>query len=148
MWKGHEALTPKDGPLKLLPGYQPTTVLQMTPPAACTALALNSDWGLLAAGTAHGFTLFDYLQKKAVMSRCTLNPSDMTGTSDSGMSRRKTLKQSLRESFRRLRHKRSSPEEEAKKKEEKKGESSADAKKGYVSASCLQYKGSVSVSLF
>lgn len=28
----------------------------------------------VAAGTAHGFGLFDYAQKKEVTSRCTLNP--------------------------------------------------------------------------
>lgn len=33
----------------------------------------------LAAGTAHGFALFDYLQKKPVMSKCTLNPNGMHG---------------------------------------------------------------------
>lgn len=29
----------------------------------------------VSAGTAHGFALFDYIQKKAVMSKCTLNPN-------------------------------------------------------------------------
>ncbi|XP_014676770.1 PREDICTED: LOW QUALITY PROTEIN: lethal(2) giant larvae protein homolog 1-like [Priapulus caudatus] len=76
--KGHEALTPKrrpaeDSPLGLPAGHRASD----DPPAACTALALHSDWGLVAAGTAHGFTLFDYVQRRAVMSRCTLNASDM-----------------------------------------------------------------------
>lgn len=138
VWKGHEALTPKDDAIKIPPGFQPITVLQMTPPAACTALALNSEWGLVAAGTAHGFALFDYMQKKPVMSRCTLNPTNMTGTSESGMARRKSLKKSLRESFRRLRKFRH------KKDDEKKGDTSADApKKGSPKGPELDEKGDV-----
>jgi hypothetical protein len=31
----------------------------------------------MAAGTAHGFVLFDYAQKKPIASRCTLNPGGM-----------------------------------------------------------------------
>ncbi len=32
----------------------------------------------LATGTAHGFALFDYAQKKEVYTKCTLNPSGRT----------------------------------------------------------------------
>ncbi|XP_014664113.1 PREDICTED: lethal(2) giant larvae protein homolog 1-like [Priapulus caudatus] len=99
VWKGHEPLTPKDGPLKLAAGCQPLTVMQMTPPAACTALALSSEYGLVAAGTAHGLTLFDYVQKKEVLSRCTLE----AGAGEAGTPKRKNFRKSLRESFRRLR---------------------------------------------
>lgn len=107
VWKGHEALKPRDGEVKYPAGFQPTAMVQLYPPAACTALAFHSEWQLLAAGTAHGFALFDYAQKKPIATRCTLNPEDMTGTSDTPMSRRKSLKKSLRESFRRLRKRRS-----------------------------------------
>ena len=31
----------------------------------------------MAAGTAHGFALFDYAQKKPIATRCTLNPGGM-----------------------------------------------------------------------
>lgn len=72
----------------------------MTPPAACTALALNTEYGLVASGTAHGFTLFDYIQKKEVLSRCTLEPGT---AADAGTPKRKNFRKSLRESFRRLR---------------------------------------------
>ena len=61
----------------------------------------------VAYGTAHGFGLFDYAQKKQVTFMCTLNISEVVGTSDTAMSRRKSLKKSLRESFRRLRKGRS-----------------------------------------
>lgn len=107
VWKGHEALTPTVGDVRFAAGYQPTCIMQLYPPAACTALAFHSEWQLVASGTAHGFSLFDYAQKKQVAFRCTLNVGDMTGTSDTAMSRRKSLKKSLRESFRRLRKGRS-----------------------------------------
>lgn len=116
VWKGHEAVTSKEGDVKYPAGFQPTCIMQLYPPAACTALAFHSEWQLVGAGTAHGFGLLDYVQKKEVASRCTLNPQDLTGTSDTSMSRRKSFKKSLRESFRRLRRRRS--ERRAKAKEE------------------------------
>ncbi|KAK3767867.1 hypothetical protein RRG08_059199 [Elysia crispata] len=124
VWKGHEALTCKIDGLKYAAGFQPTCIMQLNPPAACTALALHSEWQLVAAGTGQGFALLDYAQKKEVATRCTLNPNDLTGTSDSAMSRRKSLKKSLRESFRRLRRRRSEkrPKEEKPKKDAEKAE--------------------------
>ncbi|GFO39278.1 lethal(2) giant larvae protein-like protein [Plakobranchus ocellatus] len=124
VWKGHEALTCKIDDLKYAAGFQPTCIMQLSPPAACTALALHSEWQLVAAGTGQGFAVLDYAQKKEVATRCTLNPNDLTGTSDSAMSRRKSLKKSLRESFRRLRRRRSEkrPKEEKPKKEAEKTE--------------------------
>ncbi|KAG8174350.1 hypothetical protein JTE90_005791, partial [Oedothorax gibbosus] len=107
VWKGHDQLTLKSGPLKFETGFVPATVQQLTPPAAITAISLHSEWNLLAAGTAHGFALFDYLQKKAVMSKCTLNPNDLMAIGDAAMSRKKSFKKSLRQSFRRLRKGRS-----------------------------------------
>ena len=41
------------------------------------------------------------------MTKCTLNPNDVSGAGDEPMSRRKSFKKSLRESFRRLRKGRS-----------------------------------------
>ncbi|CAI9724364.1 (2) giant larvae homolog 1-like isoform X1 [Octopus vulgaris] len=117
VWKGHEALAPQEGDLKFAPGFQPTCVMQLLPPAACTSLAINSEWQLGAAGTAHGFALFDYCQKKGVLYRCTLNPNDMTNAvvNDSLLSRRISFKKSLRESFRRLRKSRANRREKMKK---------------------------------
>uniref|UniRef100_A0A0B7B5H3 Lethal giant larvae homologue 2 domain-containing protein n=1 Tax=Arion vulgaris TaxID=1028688 RepID=A0A0B7B5H3_9EUPU len=107
IWKGHKALSCRIDGLKYAAGFQPTCIMQLDPPAACTALVLHSEWQLVAAGTGQGFALLDYAQKKEVATRCTLNPNDLTGTSDTAMSRRKSLKKSLRESFRRLRRRRS-----------------------------------------
>ncbi|XP_076312223.1 lethal(2) giant larvae protein homolog 1-like isoform X2 [Tachypleus tridentatus] len=106
IWKGHDQLNIKNGEQILQPGFQHIVVVQLSPPAGVTALTLHSEWGLLAAGTAHGFELYDYIQKKHVMSKCSLNPNDLA-VGDTAMSRRKSFKKSLRESFRRLRKGRS-----------------------------------------
>ena len=46
VWKGHKALPVKNGDLKFPPGFQPMCVVQVSPPAACTALALHPEWQL------------------------------------------------------------------------------------------------------
>ncbi|XP_068084416.1 lethal(2) giant larvae protein homolog 1 [Anabrus simplex] len=107
VWKGHDQLTPRTGTLSMNPGFQPTALLQLHPPAAVTSLVLQSEWGLAAAGTAHGLALFDYIRHKGVLTKCTLNPNDLSGSGDAPISRRKSFKKSLRESFRRLRKGRS-----------------------------------------
>ncbi|XP_037094140.1 lethal(2) giant larvae protein homolog 1-like [Pollicipes pollicipes] len=106
-WKGHDRLPARPEPLTLAAGYQPCSVIQLQPPAAVSALSLQDSWGLLAAGTGHGFVLFNYVQNKPVMHKCTLNPNDYAASGESPMTRGKSLKKSLRESFRRLRKGRS-----------------------------------------
>lgn len=58
VWKGHDQLKVKQQLLEnnqpLLEGVEVLGVLQVKPPAAITCLALQTKWGLLAAGTAHG----------------------------------------------------------------------------------------------
>ncbi|KAJ8910731.1 hypothetical protein NQ315_016129 [Exocentrus adspersus] len=107
VWKGHSQLTPKQGDLHQARGFQANSILQLHPPAAVTCCVLQADWGLVAAGTAHGLALLDYLKNKPVIVKCTLNPNDLTGAGDTPISRRKSFKKSLRESFRRLRKGRS-----------------------------------------
>lgn len=82
------------------------SVLQILPPAAVTCTAVQSQWNLVAAGTAHGLVLFDYHTQNPVLHKCTLNPNDLTGAGET-LSRRKSFKKTLRESFRRLRKGRS-----------------------------------------
>uniref|UniRef100_A0A1B6CIZ4 Uncharacterized protein n=1 Tax=Clastoptera arizonana TaxID=38151 RepID=A0A1B6CIZ4_9HEMI len=109
VWKGHEKLTlrgDKDA-IEIPPGFQPSSLLQLHPPAAVTALALQSNWGLVAVGTAHGLAVFDYIRNSPVTIKCTLNPHDLSGIGEPPISRRKSFKKSLRESFRRLRKGRS-----------------------------------------
>ena len=108
-----------------------TSFVQLYPPAAVSALALCSDiqtyvlcfqhcsaervsfHSLLsryAAGTAHGFTLFNYKQQRTLSAKCTLDPNALgnnasvpSSTGESTLIRGRSLKKSLRESFRRLR---------------------------------------------
>ncbi|XP_054013492.1 lethal(2) giant larvae protein homolog 1 isoform X6 [Hylaeus anthracinus] len=107
VWKGHDNLPARTASISFAVGFQPQSLLQLYPPAAVTALAIHSEWGLLAAGTAHGLAVFDYTRAKAVSVKCTLNPNDLSGSGDTPISRRKSFKKSLRESFRRLRKGRS-----------------------------------------
>ena len=105
VWKSHDKLQIRTGSINVETGFQPRSMLQLSPPAAISALALNSDWGLVSVGTGHGFGVFDYVNNKIVCVKCTLNPADMGnyGSRDALITRRKSFKKSLRESFRRLR---------------------------------------------
>ncbi|RVE69268.1 hypothetical protein OJAV_G00076060 [Oryzias javanicus] len=72
------------------------------PPASVTAVALHAEWNLVSFGTSHGFGLFDYHRRNAVLARCTLHPNDSLAM-EGPLSRVKSLKKSLRQSFRRIR---------------------------------------------
>ncbi|XP_059588107.1 LLGL scribble cell polarity complex component 2 isoform X1 [Alligator mississippiensis] len=104
-WKGHERLKARDGPVRFEPGFQPFILVQCQPPAVVTSLALHSEWKLVACGTSHGFGLFDHQQKRLVFVKCTLHPSDQLAL-EGPLSRVKSLKKSLRQSFRRIRRSR------------------------------------------
>ncbi|XP_015108444.1 lethal(2) giant larvae protein homolog 1 isoform X2 [Diachasma alloeum] len=106
-WKGHDSLPVRTAEISFSTGFQPQNLVQLYPPAAVTALTIHSEWGLMAAGTAHGLAVFDYTRNKPVSVKCTLNPNDRSGSGDTPISRRKSFKKSLRESFRRLRKGRS-----------------------------------------
>lgn len=63
-----------------------------------------------AVGTAHGFTIFDYKLNRILAAKCTLDPNALgntvpapSSTGESTLIRGRSLKKSLRESFRRLR---------------------------------------------
>ncbi|CAB3253756.1 unnamed protein product [Arctia plantaginis] len=106
VWKGHGQLTLRSGSLTFPQGYQASSVVQLVPPAAVTALAAQWEWGLVCGGTAHGLAVLDALKPAPLLHKCTLNPHD-SGAGDTPISRRKSFKKSLRESFRRLRKGRS-----------------------------------------
>ncbi|XP_070250647.1 LLGL scribble cell polarity complex component 2 isoform X2 [Myotis yumanensis] len=104
-WKGHERLCARPGPVHFEPGFQPFVLVQCQPPAVVTSLALHSEWRLVAFGTSHGFGLFDHQQRRQVFVKCTLHPSDQLAL-EGPLSRVKSLKKSLRQSFRRMRRSR------------------------------------------
>ncbi|KAM8962262.1 lethal(2) giant larvae protein homolog 1 isoform 3-T3 [Pelodytes ibericus] len=101
-WKGHDRLMPRNGSLFFQPGFQTTLLIQCMPPAAVTAVSLHSEWSLVAFGTSHGFGVFDYHRRSPVLARCTLHPNDSLAM-EGPLSRVKSLKKSLRQSFRRIR---------------------------------------------
>ncbi|XP_036406531.1 lethal(2) giant larvae protein homolog 1-like [Megalops cyprinoides] len=101
-WKGHDRLAPKNGPISFAPGFHPIMLVQCMPPAAVTAVTLHAEWNLIAFGTSHGFGLFDYHRRSPVLARCTLHPNDSLAM-EGPLSRVKSLKKSLRQSFRRIR---------------------------------------------
>ncbi|OXB56244.1 hypothetical protein ASZ78_006427 [Callipepla squamata] len=104
-WKGHEKLKTRDGSVQFEAGFQPFVLVQCQPPAVVTSLALHSEWKLVAFGTSHGCGLFDHQQKQLVFVKCTLHPSDQLAL-EGPLSRVKSLKKSLRQSFRRIRRSR------------------------------------------
>ncbi|XP_037056589.1 LLGL scribble cell polarity complex component 2 isoform X5 [Peromyscus leucopus] len=104
-WKGHERLAARPGPVSFEPGFQPFVLVQCQPPAVVTSLALHSEWRLVAFGTSHGFGLFDHQRRRQVFVKCTLHPSDQLAL-EGPLSRVKSLKKSLRQSFRRMRRSR------------------------------------------
>ncbi|XP_023646948.1 LLGL scribble cell polarity complex component 2 isoform X2 [Paramormyrops kingsleyae] len=104
-WKGHTRLEEREEPVNFSPGFQPFALVQCQPPAVVTALNLHSEWKLVAFGTSHGFGLYDYQQRNVVLIRCTLSPSDQLAM-EGPLSRVKSIKKSLRQSFRRIRRSR------------------------------------------
>ncbi|KAM9745593.1 lethal(2) giant larvae protein homolog 1 isoform 1-T2 [Menidia menidia] len=111
-WKGHDRLEPRLKPDPFPPGFQPQVLVQCLPPASVTAVALHAEWNLIAFGTSHGFGLFDYHRRSAVLARCTLHPNDSLAM-EGPLSRVKSLKKSLRQSFRRIRKSRVSGKKRA-----------------------------------
>lgn len=115
-WKGHQPLASRASTAsKPEGGWHTQVVLQISPPASITALSIHREWGVLAAGTAHGFCLLDFAFGHVISARSTLNAQDIANADDNPMSRRKSLKKSLRESFRRLRKGRSQRQADKKK---------------------------------
>jgi len=91
-------------------GFLATSFIQLYPPAAVSALALCSDIQSYAVGTAHGFAIINYQQNRILTAKCTLDPHALenvspvpTSTGESTIIRGRSLKKSLRESFRRFR---------------------------------------------
>uniref|UniRef100_A0A3Q2NXB7 LLGL scribble cell polarity complex component 1 n=1 Tax=Fundulus heteroclitus TaxID=8078 RepID=A0A3Q2NXB7_FUNHE len=111
-WKGHDRLEPRLKPAPFPPGFQPQVLVQCMPPASVTAVTLHTEWNVIAFGTSHGFGLFDYHRRNTVLARCTLHPNDSLAM-EGPLSRVKSLKKSLRQSFRRIRKSRVSGKKRA-----------------------------------
>lgn len=66
-WKGQARLDVREEPVLFPPGFQPFALVQCQPPAVVTAIALHSEWKLVAFGTSHGFGLYDYHQRNNIL---------------------------------------------------------------------------------
>ncbi|KAF9421001.1 hypothetical protein HW555_002984, partial [Spodoptera exigua] len=65
VWKGHDQLTLRSGSLTFPQGYQASSVVQLVPPAAVTALGAQWEWGLCTLNP-HG----NYTHLLCTGSRC------------------------------------------------------------------------------
>lgn len=100
-WKGHSALTIKSAHRYEKEGYQAHCITQLMPPAAITSVSIESSWGVVGLGTSHGYALYDYRMFTTVIAKCTLQNS--TPAQEGGLARFGNIKQSLRQSMRRIR---------------------------------------------
>ena len=65
-WKGQDCLTVRSCQFRHPLGYRPQHILQLDPPSAITSLAINTDWGLVAAGImTFLFEIFRFKSKKS-----------------------------------------------------------------------------------
>ena len=110
-WKGAHPAKLKDLSSETLPsGYLLSMVVQCEPPAPITAMAVNYKNDLIAVGTSHGFGVFDCATSKTVLTRSTLVEND-EAASGAKLSKSKSLREGIRNSFRRLKPKKAEPGE-------------------------------------
>ena len=57
VWKGLEALDVRSCQFRHPAGFRPDDIVQLDPPSSITSLAINTDWGLVAAGHSQFFYL-------------------------------------------------------------------------------------------
>ena len=50
VWKGQEPMDVRSCQFRHPAGFRPHHILQLDPPSSITSLAINTDWGLVAAG--------------------------------------------------------------------------------------------------
>ncbi|CAH8645904.1 unnamed protein product [Dicrocoelium dendriticum] len=118
IWKGLPALRPFEGVTQSFgaaaTGFSPCALVQLDPPAPITSLALQPSWHLLAIGSPHGFAVVDLLAKSTVYSDFFFAKSDGTIVHKLGrqtnafVNRGKQITATMRQSFRRLKHLRTS----------------------------------------
>ncbi|CDW59164.1 protein lethal(2) giant larvae [Trichuris trichiura] len=72
-WKGHDRLKLRSESVSFVPGFRLVSLVQCFPPASITSAAVDTDWGLIAFGTAHGYAVFDCKNSKVVLRRCLLS---------------------------------------------------------------------------
>ncbi|MGH0142527.1 UNVERIFIED_CONTAM: hypothetical protein FKN15_055416 [Acipenser sinensis] len=122
-WKGHTQLIAREEAVHFPHGFQPFALVQCQPPAVVTSLILHSEWKLnlhyigvdakILINNHLSVFLYANLDSNSLcvrllemlLARCTLNPSDQLAL-EGPLSRVKSIKKSLRQSFRRIRRSR------------------------------------------
>lgn len=118
IWKGSPALRPFEGVTQpfgtAATGFSPCALVQLDPPAPITSLALQPSWNILAIGSPHGFAVVDLLAKSTVYGDFSFAKPDGTVIHKLGrqtnafVNRSKQITATMRQSFRRLKHLRTS----------------------------------------
>ena len=60
VWKGQEPMDVRSCQFRHPAGFRPHHILQLDPPSSITSLAINTDWGLVAAGESFCFSCFHF----------------------------------------------------------------------------------------
>ncbi|VDO51629.1 unnamed protein product, partial [Brugia timori] len=101
-----QALPPRQAPLSYAIGYQPfktdqnrSYLIQLRPSVAITAVASLRSRNLLAFGCEYGFVMCDLKSRETLISRCLITLKELGDVST--LSRFKSMKKSIRQSFRR-----------------------------------------------
>jgi len=102
-WKGQESLGIRACQFQHPRGFQPQHILQVEPPSAITSLAVSFAWGLVTAGTAFGFVIFDTKCHRVVLTKATVNQPEVAEEAPLLLPSNKSLTNSLRESFNKIR---------------------------------------------
>ncbi|EJW83886.1 hypothetical protein WUBG_05201 [Wuchereria bancrofti] len=103
-----QALPPRQAPLAYAIGYQPfktdqnrSYLIQLRPSVAITAVASLRSRNLLAFGCEYGFVMCDLKSRETLISKCLITLKELGDAST--LSRFKSMKKSIRQSFRRKR---------------------------------------------
>ncbi|VDM62820.1 unnamed protein product [Angiostrongylus costaricensis] len=109
--RNNKPLPLRNVPLKYFAGYQPyspdpqnkSVLVQLQPALAVSAVAVLSSRHLIAASNEYGFALIDINKQTVLLQNSLVNQSDMphVGALDDALSRFKSMKKSIRQTFRR-----------------------------------------------
>ncbi|EDV20946.1 uncharacterized protein TRIADDRAFT_31093, partial [Trichoplax adhaerens] len=101
-WGGMEQLMSRKESITMQPGFQATHWAQLYPPDAVTALAVHTEWELIAVGCGQGYGMFDYNNGSSVWKRWTYGIYEKDSAINP-FNRSKSFRRSMRNSVRRAR---------------------------------------------
>ncbi|KAF6776509.1 hypothetical protein AHF37_04248 [Paragonimus kellicotti] len=120
IWKGPPAMRPFEGVAQIFgSALFPSALIQLDPPAPVVSLSFELNWNLMAIGTHHGFIVVDMLSRTAIytdfflakfpVAEASLKSSRPGAAMQNAIvARGKQITATMRQSFRRLKHLRTS----------------------------------------